>query len=729
MELSPSNYRDWHRMSTVFTGMGAFHMVSANLIGQGDPRRMEGYTVTADLFGTLGVTPALGRLTGAADDHLSAPHTVLLSHFMWQDVFGGDSGIVGRRITFDDQPYTVVGVMPRGFCFPDCDARFWTAKQFQNGEFTARNDNYLEVAARLRPGVTIESARAEMALVAAQLERQFPRENEHTGATVNFLRDEVSTQSRLLLEALCGAAVCVLLIACANLANLLLTRALVRRRELAVRTAIGAGRERLVRQLITESFLLAIAGGGAGLALAAVAAPLLARLAPSSLPIPEAPAFDLRVLAFAAVLTVVTCLLFGVVPALRACRGGDPAGLREVSRAGGGRKERLRAALVVAEVAASVVLLVSAGLLLRALSRIQAVDPGFRASGVLTLRTALPWPKYSVAARREAFYMRVLSDVRALPGVTAAAYTSFLPMTMGGGIFPVAIDGEPLTRAAGNTASLRFVTPDYFATLSIPLHQGRDFNTADQPGSPGVAIVSDSFVERHWPDANPLGRHFRFASQDRTVIGVVGDVRVRGLERESEPQVYAPYRQMPDPLDFYAPKDLAVRSAAPAGTLLPAIRGIIRAADPEQPVSEVRLLSEIVERGTAARAVQLRVLGAFAAIALLLAGIGIHGVLAFAVSSRVQEIGVRIALGAGRPDILRMILRQAVLLAAAGIVPGALLAWMAGRTMAAILAGVPPGDPATLLCAIAIAGTMAIAGALSPAIRAVRIDPVIAIRQ
>jgi predicted permease len=728
MELSPANYRDWKRMSTAFDSMGAFHSASGNLIGQGDPRRIEGSSITADLFPTLGVAPALGRSVGAADDQAGAPGTLLLSFRLWQEAFAGDPSVVGRRVTFDDTPYTVIGVMPREFCFPDCEAQFWTAMRFQDREFADRTDNYVEVVGRLRPRTTLAQARAAMTLVAGQLERQFPRENEHTGATVNRMRDEVSSQSRLLVGALCGAAACVLLIACANLANLLLARALIRRRELAVRTAIGAGRERLVRQLITESFLLGAVGGGAGVALATVAAPLLARLAPSSLPIPDASATDLRVLAFAALLTLVTCLLFGVVPALRACREGNVAGLREGSRTGGGRKERLRSALVIAEVMASVVLLVSAGLLVRALARVRAVDPGFRAEGVLTLRTALPWPKYGLAARREAFYERVLSDIRALPGVSGASYTSFLPMKWGGGIFPVAVGGEALTRADVHTASLRFVTPGYFATMAMPLHLGRDVRESDSADTTLVAVVSESFVRRYWPHENPLGRHFQFASGDRTVVGVVGDVRVRGLERESEPQVYAPYRQIPDVFEFYAPKDLAIRSAAPAASLVPAIRRIIRAADPEQPVSDVGPLSAIAERGTAGRDIQLRVLGAFAAIALLLAGIGIHGVLSFAVSTRVQEIGVRVALGARPGDILGMVLRQAALLALAGIVPGILLAWAAGRTMAALLAGIPPGDPVTLAGASAVAAGMTLAGALAPAVRAIRIDPVIAIR-
>jgi predicted permease len=569
-----------------------------------------------------------------------------------------------------------------------------------------------------------------MGVVAGQLERQYP-ENKQTTAAVNLLRDELSQQSRLLLLALSGAAICVLLIACANLANLLLARGLARQRELAVRAAMGAGRERLVRQLVTESLVLALAGGALGVLVAAAAVPLLARLVPASLPIAQAPSIDLRVLIFAGLVSGLTGIGFGVLPALRACRQSDFSALREGTRAGGGHKERLRSALVVAEVTASVVLLVSAGLLVRALWRIEATDPGFHTEGVLTLRTALPLPKYNETARRAGFYTQVLSAVRTLPGVSSAAYISFLPMVMRGGIWPVAVDGKQpeLGRSGSHTASLRFVTPGFFATLGITLHRGRDVGESDSIDAPFAAVVSESFVRRYWPDQDPLGRHFKMAFHDRMVVGVVGDIRVRGLERNSEPQVYLPYRQVQDGwLAFYTPKDLVIRSATGPGTLLPAVRQIIRAADAEQPVSDVRTMADIVEEQTASRAAQVRVLGAFAAIAFLLAGVGIHGLLSFAVSRRRQEIGVRIALGAQPGEIVKMIVRQGALLAGAGIVPGIVLAYAAGRAMEGLLAGVRPGDALTFASAIGLCVLMTVLGSLVPALRAVRIDPIAAIR-
>ncbi len=576
----------------------------------------------------------------------------------------------------------------------------------------------------------MERANAELNGIAAQLEREFPRENEHTRATVLRLSDVVSQQSRLLLTALSGAALCVLLIACANLANLLLARGIERRKELAVRTAIGAGRERLLRQMITESMILAGIGGALGVLLANAGVPLMARLVPMTLPIADTPAIDLRVLLFAAALTVLTGLAFGAWPAWRMGRGVDLSGLREGARSGGGRKERLRAALVMAEVAASVVLLVSAGLLMRALLRIQATDPGFRAENVLTMRTDSAAKVRGRWRCARDSTTQVLTNIRRLPGVVSAAYITFLPMgEMRGGIWPVEIGGTTITRAAGNTASLRFVTPGFFATLRIPLQQGRDVAESDTASTPYVAVVSRSFVRRYWPVGNAMGQHFKFAFHDRTIAGIVGDIRVRGLERESEPQVYIPYKQMEDGnLPFYAPKDLAILSAGAPESLIPAVRGIIRGADPEQPVTDVQTMERIVDDETATRSVQARLLAGFAALAFLLAAVGIHGLLAFAVSQRSREIGVRMAMGAKPRDILGMVIRQSALVTVAGVIPGALLAYAAARAMQALLAGVRPDDAATFAAAIGLCVAMTLIGSWIPAWRAVRVDPIVALR-
>ncbi len=726
VELSPANYRDWKNSATVFESMAAYTDISANLVGQGDPERLEGVMMTREAFPTLGVAPLMGRVFNGDDMREGAPGTVLLSYEVWQTEFGGDPGVLGRRILLDDSPRTVIGVMPGPFHFPDRDARFWIPLVFQNDDYADRSNLYLRCFARLKRGVTVDRARAEMSLIAARLAREYPNDNARVGANVVALRDEMGRQSRLLVLALAGAALGVLLIACTNLANLLLGRALARGHELAVRTAIGAGRERLVRQLLTESLVLAGLGGGCGVALAALTVPLLTLLVPLALPVASAPSVDLRVLFASAVLTLITGVGFGAAPAWRACRG-DLAALREGPRPGSARRS-LRGSLIVVEIAASVVLLVGTGLLLRALWRIRAVDPGFRAEGVLTLRTALPLPKYASTMRRVQFYDRVLEHVRELPGVAGAAYTSFLPMVMMGGIWPVRIAGSGLSLAQAQSASARFVTPGFFAAMGIPIVAGRDVSESDTLDRTKIAVVSQSFARRYWPESNPLGRHFEFGDADRTIVGVVGDIRVRGPERDSEPQVYLPYRQQEDEsFPFFIPKDLVVRSSSPLA-LAPEIRRIVRAADPRQPVSDILLLADIVDSQTAPRAAELRVLAGFAAIAFLLAAVGLHGVLSFAVASRSREIGVRIALGAQRGNVLRMIYGHSLRLLAAGLLAGLALAWWTATLLGSLLAGIKPFDPATFAAAAALCVLMTLAGSLSPAVRALRVDPVRAIR-
>jgi predicted permease len=519
----------------------------------------------------------------------------------------------------------------------------------------------------------------------------------------------------------------VLLIACTNLANLLLARALARRKELAVRTAMGAGRERLVRQLLTESLLLAMTGGALGIFIAVWATPLFAALVPTNLPVVALPSADWRVLSFGALATVLTGLAFGVLPALKATGGAD---LREGSRAGvGGRKERLRGALVVAEIAASVVLLVTAGLLIRAMSRIQGVDPGFRADHILTLRTPVTGFRYEKTVPRVAFYKRVLSEVRALPGVESAAYISQLPMVWRGGVFGVTVNRQQPVDPSSQRALMRFVSPDFFKTLSIPIHLGRDVAESDAITSPLVAVVSESFARQYWPGENPVGKQFNFAFEDRMVIGVVGDIRVRGLERSSEPQVYLPYAQVKDGwFAGYVPQDLAIRVHGDSLQLAPAVRRIVAQAEPQLPVTNVRLLTEIVANETASRRAQLIVLGGFAGIAFLLAAIGIHGLLAYAVSQRTQEIGVRMALGATRANILQLIVGDALILAILGILAGAAVAYGAGLELQSLLAGLSPKDPDAFSAGILLSLLMTIAGSFLPAMRAVHVDPATALR-
>jgi putative ABC transport system permease protein len=573
-ELSAGNYRDWKAQATSFDTLAAYNAsFSINLIDGGEPVRLDGARVTGDLFSVLRSSAALGRVITPADDTETAPRTVVLSDALWRNHFNADPGIIGRTLIMDDAPYTVIGVMPATFQFPNRIVSFWAPFQFRPNDYEDRTNVYLYGLGRLKDGVTIEQARAEMVAVAQNLARAYPDVNKDVGATVLRMRDELTPQARLLLWAVVAASVGVLLIACINLANLLLARALARQRELAVRAALGAGRDRLVRQLFTESLLLASIGGAAGIALAIVAVPLIARLVPTTLPIAETPGIDVRMLGVAALATLGAAIGFGVIPAMRAGRHADARALREGQRAGTGRRtERLRAALVIVEVTASVMLLVSSGLLARALWKVQDVDPGFRAEGVLTMRTTLPIPKYISTQSKVQFYDTVLGGIRGIPGVTNAAYVSFMPMIWKGGVFAVSVDGALDNSSARTTALLRVATPGFFDTLGIPLKLGRDFAPGDTLNSVPAAVVSDSFVRRHWEGRNPIGRQLTLLGQPWTVIGVAGDVRLRGLERETEPQVYLTPAQVPDgTVIFHDAKDLAVKSALPAAALVPAI--------------------------------------------------------------------------------------------------------------------------------------------------------------
>ena len=734
LELSAANYRDWKQGSTVFESIGLHHSASGNLVGFGEPQRVEGTAVSFDLFPTLRVQPLIGRLFIEADDRDGAPGTMILSYRLWQTQFGGEPSIVGRQLLLDAESFTVIGIMPQAFRFPVSEVQYWTPLRFNAQMYVDRNDNWHYSVGRLRAGVTFEQAQAEMDVLAAQSRQAYPADNKDVGAILTRLEDDgVSQQARMLLYALSGAAACVLLIACANLANLLLARALERRRELAVRTAMGAGRERMIRQLMTESLLLALVGGAIGVAIAYAAVPLLNRLVPTVLPLASEPTVDLRVMLFAIALTVVTGLVFGLAPLLRVGGEADLGGLREGARSGGGQKEGVRSTLVVVEIVASVVLLVSAGLLIRALWNVQLTHPGFRSENVLTMQTPLPTPQFDRVATRAAFYSRVLSSTRAVPGVTNAAFVSSLPMgRVKGGIWPVSLDGRQVNRAENQNAFLRYVTPGYLATLGIPLKTGRDTEDSDTQDRQAVAVVSESFVTRFLPKetvSSAIGHHFTFALQERVIVGVAGNVLMRGLERRAEPQVYLPFRQVADgDIIGYIPRALVVRTSSQPETVAAPIRAIIRQIEPTLPVSDVATLTEVVERDTASRAAQVRVLAAFAVIAFVLAGIGIHGLLSFSVSQRAQEIGVRMALGAQSSDILRMVLRRSVLLALAGVIPGVALAYVAGRSMEALLAGVKPADAPTILAAVGLSALMTVVGSVVPTLRALRVDPITALR-
>jgi predicted permease len=725
-QLSPANYRDLKAMSSSFGDMGAFSSDAVNLVGGGEPRRLEITSVTPEVFTVLGVQPLLGRVFAPGSDETGA---TVISHGLWQSQFGGDSGVVGQTINLNGAPYAIIGVMPPTFYFPSRDKQLWTPLVFREEDLAARTNTYIEGVARLKPGVTFEQARTELDLLVAHLAREYPQTNAEFGVSFFRMRDTMSPRVRVMLTALGGATLCLLLLTCANLGNLLLARASARERELAVRAALGAGRARLIRQLITETVVLTFLGGAAGVALAGVSLPLFSSLVPPTLPIASQPELDLRVLVLAALFTGLTGLGFGLVPALRAAGGTGFAALRDGARTGGGRKQRVRAVLVTIEVAVSVILLIASGLLIRAVWRVQAIDPGFAAQSVLTLRTALPRPKYDSPVRRTEFYDRVLGGVRTLPGVDSAAFITGLPMALTGLVTGVEIPGRPAQGARSGGVSHRWVTSQYFKSMGIPLRRGRDVEDADTRDRQWVTVVSQSFADRYWPGQDPVGKTLQHRGRTRTVVGVVGDVRVRGLERNNEPQMYLPAQQVADVFPaIFDPKDLVIRHSGDNATLVAAVRQIVRAADPDQPISDVRTLDDLLAAETASRRAQLQVLGVLAAVAVMLAAVGIYGLLAYTVSQRSQEIGVRLALGAEPSRVGRMIFLDGMRLAAFGIAPGVLAAYAAGRGMNALLFGVAPGDPATFATGVGIALVVTFAGSLVPAIRAVRVTPMSVLR-
>jgi predicted permease len=734
--VAPANFLSWREMSSSFAAMGAYGFVTSNLVGAGEPERLDGVNITYDALEMTGVRPALGRPLTKADDQQGAPCTVLISDGFWRRRFGGDGSIVGRTLTLDAESCVVVGVMPPRFAFPTRTTVFWRPIRLPV-EVVDRRNNYLWVIARLAPGVSRQQAEADMATVSATLGRFYPQDNGEIRAVMMALRDEVGDQPRMLLFALAGASACVLLIACTNLASLLIARATSRGRELAVRTAVGAGRERLVRQLLTESLMLAVCGGGLGLIVATAAVPLAVKLVPTALPVAEVPVVDLRMLMIAAIATLGTCIGFGVLPAFRAARQASGAGLRDGARVGASRQtQRVRGGLVVAQVSVSIVLLVCAGLLIRALIRVQSTSPGFNTDGVLSMRTTLPPAKYALQAARVEFYRRVIDGVSGLPGVAGVAYTSYLPMTMRGGVWPVTIAGRPVNAGSAETASARYITHDYFRVMDIPLKLGRGFQESDSLRAQPVAVVSERFVQTYLDGQPPIGRAFQFGpGGERTIVGVAGEVRVRGLESRSEPQVYLPYQQQRDNATIgYMPKDLVVKlDAAQNGAdrmsaLVPAIRRVVASVDPNQPVADIQPLAAIVDGETTARAVQVKVLGAFAALACLLAAVGLHGLLAFVVSSRTREFGVRLALGAQPREILTLVARRGIVLGIAGVAAGVAIAYLAGRWMQSLLVGVSPADAPVLAIAIGVSAGMTLAGSLLPAIRAARTNPTEAMR-
>jgi putative ABC transport system permease protein len=639
--------------------------------------------------------------------------------------------LVGRTILLEGQKFTVVGVMPAGFQFLSQETALWVPAAFSPRELANRRAHYLTVMARMKAGVTLQQAQADIATITQRIVRDHPDEARNLGSVVLPLREQLAGEVRRPLLVLLAAVGCVLLIACANLANLLLARAAARHREIAVRTALGAGRGRLVRQLLTESMLLAGLGGAVGLLLANWSFAFLKQLVPEGMALSAGLRLNPQVLGYTLLLALLTGVIFGLAPALQAAR----VDLHEALKQSGGRsglgagQGRLRGALVVAEVALALMLLVAAGLMMQTFFRLRNLDAGFRVENVLTAQTILPRGKYRELSPRSAFYQQVLERVSTLPGVTAAGFTTALPLVWKGGTNGFSVEGRE--QGTNQDALYRQISPDYFRAVSIPLRAGRYFDQRDGPDSLPVAIINEAMARQFWPQENALGKRFKLGAPGSerpwlTIVGIVGDIKTMGLEAPVKAEMFFPYQQA---ADFWsAPRDLAIQASVDPLSLAAAVRREIWEVDRDQPVSNVGLLDEILAGETAPRRLQMWLFAAFAALALLLASLGMYGVLAYAVTQRTPEIGVRIALGARPRDVLQLIVRDGMRLALMGVALGLAGAFALTRVMASLLCGVSATDPATFIGVSLLLAAVSIVASLMPARRATKVDPMVALR-
>lgn len=727
--VSFANYIEWRAQNHVFEQMGALEQKSFRLTGAGDAQQVQGSIVTASLFETLSAPPALGRPFRSDEDQPGVPKTVILSDGLWERAFGRDPAIVGRTIDVNDEKYLVVGVMPPGFRFPDRSNELWApvGTVYTPRDFLDKGRHNSMVVARLGSGVSLEQANDEMHAIAARLQQQFPRTNRNVGTFVAPLRDHFVAGIRPMLVMLAGAVGFLLLIACANIANLLLSRGASRRREIAIRTALGASRRQVFGQLLTESLLLAGAGGLCGVALAWVGVAFLTRLLPTGIGAMASLTVDTRVLAFTMAASVVTGLGFGLVPALEMLRVDVQRMLKEAgAKQGTPRSGRgVRGALVVSEVALACVLAIGAALFIQSFARARGIDPGFRTANILTLKTPLSSKVYRDPARRAAFYAQVLERVSSLPGVVSAGFTNGVPLVVKGWVNGFTIEGRSRPPGTIMNANYRIVTEDYLRTIGIPLREGRYLDSRDTADSAPVVLINEAMKRKFWPDEDAIGKRLRFGSSSPwvTIVGVVGDIRQSGLEQASRPELYLSSNQDPTPLS-----GLAIRTRVDPMHLAAAVRREIQVVDKDIPVVDVRSMDDVLDREVFQRRAQMLLLSIFAASALLLASIGIYGVLAYLVSQRTQEIGIRMALGAGPRDVLFAVAAQGVGLSMAGVVLGIAGALALSRVVSSLLFGVSPSDPWTFAAVAALLLGVAAVASYVPARRAMRIDPMLALR-
>jgi putative ABC transport system permease protein len=723
--LSPANFYDWQREARSFEAMALYRGRSFTLTGSQEPRAIMAGTVGAGFFDIMGVRPALGRVFRPDEDRPEA-RVVMVSHGFWTSELGAAPDAVGRTLQLSGEPYTLVGVMPPGFSlaswFP-ASRDIWVPLGLTDADRAVRENHNQLAVARLKPAAALPAARSELEVIASRLEQEYPQDNAGWGATVVPLQETIVEDVRTTLVMLLAAVGLVLLIACANVGNLLFTRAVARRKEIAIRASLGAGRARVFQQLLVEALVLALAGGVAGVLVAHSTLKAGAALLADQVPRADEISMDARVLLFALAVSVVTGILAGVVPALRAGRSSLTDALKEGGRSEGAVGVRTRRLLVVGEVALSVVLLMGAAVMLRSLLALRTVDAGFDPRGVLTMSVSLPETRYATPAQRTAFFDSAVTRLRALPGVVAAGAIDSLPLE-GGSVQPIVVEGRPEQLPRDQpTVQVRAMMPGYLEAMSIPVLRGRDVAEGDVD----VLLVSHAAAKLLWGDADPIGQRVTLPLMSRTqareVIGIAADVKQRSLSEAGLPSVYYYTRER-----AWSGLNLVVRTSVPPTSVSPSAVAVIRGLDPQQPVQSVRTMDEVRDEQLTSQRFSALLLGAFAGVALVLATVGIYSVLSYIVRGRTREIGIRSALGAQTGDLLRLVVLEGMGPALLGIAAGTVAALAASVTLQGLVFGVSASDPLTLAAVAATLAGVALLASLVPAYRASRIDPSVALR-
>jgi putative ABC transport system permease protein len=734
--VSPSTYLDLKKQKRVFEDVAALNETAFNLSGEdGGAKQLNGILATYNLFSVLGVKPMLGRTFLPEEDQPGANHVLVLSYALWRDRFAGKPEILGQSIRLNGEPYTVIGIMPAGFSFPDKEVNpidVWTPRAFTPQELAGRRGRYLTVVGRLQPGSSLDQVNAELRILAGQIARQYP--NDMQGVNRFFaepLQESNTHEVKQGLLMLMTAVAFILLIACANVANLLLSRASVRRREIALRAALGAGRSRILRQLLAESGLLSIAGGTLGICLAIASFTFLKSLIPADLFYSTTLHFNLQVFAFAILVCFASSLLFGLAPALQISKADLNEALREGARGSTGSRQLLGSAFVAGEITLSLMLLVGAGLLLKSLSKLQHVDAGFQSTHVLTLDFDMAEPRYRDPTVRIRFLEHVLERTRALPGVESAGFAGGLPLSSKGWTEEVTPENAVTWRDAPPNPIYRVITPGYLEALRVPLIQGRFFDSRDRENVTLVALVNRTAAQEFWPNQDPIGKRLKLGRMDSNnpwmqVVGVTGDVRDAGLNEPLRPAVYCPYLQAGASLQWQ--RFLAVRTNGDPFSIVRELWRIATNLDRDEPLNHVMLLSDIVQRETSQSQIQTALLSGLAVLALIMASIGIYGVMAYLVTQRTQEIGVRMALGAQKRQILSMVVKRGMNLTLIGVIAGISATFALVRWITSLLFGVSPTDVSVIGGVTVLLTLVALIACLIPACRAASIDPIKALR-